>query len=83
MSLPLETLHPAVLGGGIDATDVVGAVLVVAIVVIIGVVVFLTFGPGTQPYQAESAEPTPTDDEGDRDADAEDRPDSRRGSESG
>lgn len=66
MMVPLEAIVPAIVGG-LDGPVVVAAVVVVAMVAMIGVVVFLAFGPGTQPYQAESAEPTPTDDSGVRD----------------
>ncbi|WP_226479269.1 hypothetical protein [Natrinema amylolyticum] len=79
MMLPLETLAPAVLGG-LDGPVIIGWGIVAALVITVGFVVFLALGPGTQPYQAENAEPTPTDDSGIRDA-AEDRSDSR--SESG
>ncbi|WP_222918829.1 hypothetical protein [Natrinema sp. SYSU A 869] len=74
MSL-LEILAPAVLGG-LDGPVIIGWDIIAALVVTVGFVVFLALGPGTQPYQAESAEPTPTDDSGIRDA-TEDRSDSR------
>ncbi|PGF17445.1 hypothetical protein CP556_15950 [Natrinema sp. CBA1119] len=68
----LEALVPAVLGG-LDGPVVIGWVIVAAMVVAIGFVVFLALGPGTQPYQAEHAEPTSTDDSGVRDANAEEQ----------
>ncbi|QLK26585.1 hypothetical protein HYG81_02925 [Natrinema zhouii] len=66
----LEALVPAVLGG-FDGPVVIGWVIIAAMVIAIGFVVFLALGPGTQPYQAEHAEPTPTDDSGVRDTNAE------------
>jgi len=69
----LEGLAPAVLGG-FDGTAVIGWVGVVAMVVVVGCLVFLALGPGTQSYQAESAEPTPTDDSG-HDTSTEEPPD--------
>ena len=56
-----EVFPPAVLGG-VDVVSIVGWVGVAAMVVVVGFLVFLALGPGTQPYQAERAEPTPTDD---------------------
>ncbi|SEP80966.1 hypothetical protein [Natrinema salaciae] len=73
MTSSLEALSPAVLGGGIDGPTVVAAVVVVAMVVTVGFFVFLALGPGTEPYQAEQAEPTPTDDSGLRNTDADER----------
>lgn len=69
-----EVVTPAVLGG-VDVVSIVGWVGVAAMVVVIGFLVFLALGPGTQPYQAERAEPTPTDDSGVDDAGAEERSD--------
>ncbi|WP_152423157.1 hypothetical protein [Natrinema versiforme] len=71
MMHPLEAFVPAQVSGGIDGPIIVTAVVLVAMVVMVGFVVFLALGPGTQPYQAEHAEPTPTDDSGIRDTDAE------------
>jgi len=73
---------PAVLGG-VDAVTIVGWVGVAAMVVVIGFVVFLALGPGTQPYQAERAEPTPTDDSGVGDTGTEERSDATTESGSG
>ncbi|WP_226042165.1 hypothetical protein [Natrinema sp. DC36] len=68
----LETLVPAVLGG-LDGPVIIGWIVLAAMVVAIGFVMFLALGPGTQPYQAEEAEPTPTDDGGVRDTNAEEQ----------
>jgi len=71
--IPLfETPVSAVLGG-LDGPVVIGWIILAAMVVAIGFVVFLALGPGTQPYQAEQAEPTPTDDSGVRDTNAEEQ----------
>lgn len=80
---PLEALGPAQVSDGINGPIIVTAVVLVAMVIMVGFVVFLAFGPGTQPYQAEQAEPTPTDDSGVRDADAEEPSDSPTESGSG
>jgi len=69
-----EGVTPAVLGG-VDVVSIVGWVGVAAMVVVIGFLVFLALGSGTQPYQAESAEPTPTDDSGGGDTGGEERAD--------
>ncbi len=58
----LEALVPAVLGG-LDLIPIIGWVGVAAMVIVVGAVVFLALGLGTQSSQGESAEPTPTDDD--------------------
>ncbi|SEV86258.1 hypothetical protein [Natrinema salifodinae] len=84
---PPEALVPAVVGGGLDVPVIVGWVIIAAMVGLVAFVVFLALGPGTQPYQAEQAEPTPTDDTAVRDAgtetDTEEGADSPRESRSG
>lgn len=65
---------PAVLGG-VDVTTIIGWSSVAAMVLVVGFLVFLALGPGTQPYQAERAEPTPTADREEDDTDTGERSD--------
>ncbi|MFD1561978.1 hypothetical protein ACFR99_00115 [Haloarchaeobius amylolyticus] len=69
-----EVVTPAVVGG-VDGVTIIGWVSVVAMLLVIGFLVYLALGPGTQSYQAERAEPTPTDDSGVDDTGAEERSD--------